>query len=326
MKQTKKVNLAFLPTPLHRLPNLSSKLGVDLWTKRDDLTGLAFGGNKTRKLQWLVRDAQDAGASALITTGAPQSNHCRQTAAAARLAGMKCSLVVGGNGPRDWTGNILLDRILGADIHWVNGGCRYSVMDTVADKVRSEGGVPYLIPLGGSNALGAAAYIEATYELASQAEGTFDFIVFATSSGGTQTGIAAGVRQLDWPTCVLGISVEHSAEVVRKKVRDLWDESFEVWGHAPTSVGPIHVNDSFLGLGYAKPAAAEYEAIRIFAQEEGLILDPVYTGRAAAGLMDLVRTGKIQSGSRVLFWHTGGTPALFAYADSIAEYYQVQAP
>jgi D-cysteine desulfhydrase len=193
MRQPIGLSLALLPTPLHSLPNLSSSLGVELWTKRDDLTGLAFGGNKTRKLQWIVKDAQQKGATVLITTGAPQSNHCRQTAAAAKVAGMNCVLVLGGNGSRENTGNLLLDHLLGAEIRWLAQSSRSEMMQSVAAERRGEGEIPYVIPLGGSNGLGAASYIEATHELAAQVDKPFDFIVFASSSGGTQTGIAAGV-------------------------------------------------------------------------------------------------------------------------------------
>jgi D-cysteine desulfhydrase family pyridoxal phosphate-dependent enzyme len=313
-----KVKLAHLPTPLEPMPRLSAALGgVTLWIKRDDQTGLAGGGNKTRKLEFLAAAARAAGADTLITGGAPQSNHCRQTAAAATVLGLRCVLVLAGE-PEPATGNILLDQLLGAELVWAGRAPRDDVMQTTFSRQRAAGRVPYLIPYGGSNAVGAAAYVAAIDELVQQTQAQslplFDRIVFASSSGGTHAGLAVGAAGLGLPTQVLGISIDKPlVELTGDTVATLATETASLLGlNSSFGAADIHANADYLGGGYGVMAQPEAEAISLFARTEGLLLDPVYTARAAAGLIDLIRRGEIDRRERVLFWHTGGLPALFA--------------
>ncbi len=314
--------LAHLPTPLEPLPRLSHALGVRLFVKRDDQTGLAGGGNKTRKLEHLTAEALAQDADTLVTVGAVQSNHCRQTAAAAARAGLRCVLVLSGHPPSSGvTGNLLLDYLLGAEVRWAGDRPRDAVYREVVEAERAAGRRPYAIPLGGSTALGAAAYAAATLELKAQldAQGlAFNRIVFASSSAGTQAGIVVGARLAGLRSQVLGISVDLPAPALQGLVARLATETAARLG-APHTCAPddIAVNADYLGAGYAVMGAPEREAITLFAQIEGLLLDPVYTGRAAAGLIDLIRRGVIGPDETVLFWHTGGAPALFAYSDQL---------
>ena len=318
------VKLAHLPTPLAPLEGLSRDLGVQLYVKRDDLTGLAFGGNKTRKLEYLVADAIAQGADTLVTTGAPQSNHCRQTAAAAACQGLSTVLVLGGHGVRAMRGNFLLDHLMGARVIDIGDEDRSMAMARVAEELRGEGKKPYVIPLGGSNTLGVAAYRAAVHELREQMEvmqlSRFDRIVLASSSGGTQAGLMVGVKELGMHTEVLGISVDcpkqELTEVGATLANDLTREEGSSLEIAP---GDVLVNDDFMEAGYAVMTEGERCAIETFATREGIILDPVYTGRAAHGLLELISHGGIAQDERILFWHTGGGPALFAYAEHWAD-------
>jgi D-cysteine desulfhydrase family pyridoxal phosphate-dependent enzyme len=314
-----RLRFAHLPTPVEPLPRLSAALGGPaLWVKRDDQTGLAFGGNKTRKLEYLLAEAQSHGGRTLVTTGARQSNHCRQTAAAAARFGFGCILVLAGSRPEGTTGNLLLDSLLGAELVWAEGEDRQVCLQRTFDKACSGGRRPYLIPYGGSSPLGAAAYAEGMAEFLSQGQDV-DRIVFATSSGGTQAGLVAGARIHGFGGRVTGISVDEPADALRAKVASLAGETASLLGHSlKFEAGEIEVDDRYLGDGYGVMGEREREAIELFARTEGLLLDPVYTGRAAGGLIDMVRRGEIGRQERVLFWHTGGTPALFAYADRLA--------
>lgn len=317
--------MAFLPTPLHPLPRLSARLaGPGLWAKRDDQAGLALGGNKARKLEYLLGEAIAQGADTLITTGAPQSNHARQTAAAAARAGMRCALILRGDPPGELTGNLLLDRLLGAEIVWAGTRSTSEVMSEVADELRARGQRPYLIPLGGSNAVGAVGYVAAMGEFVEQCQAarlTFDAIVFATSSGGTQAGLVVGARQVGYTGRIVGISVDHRAEEFKRILASIADATAERLGLSPTfAASDFDVRDAYLGGGYGVMGEPEREAIEMAAQSEGLLVDPVYTGRALAGLIDLIRAGEFKRGQNVLFWHTGGTPALFAYARQLTEH------
>jgi D-cysteine desulfhydrase family pyridoxal phosphate-dependent enzyme len=289
--------------------------GPDLWIKRDDQTGLAFGGNKTRKLEFLLAAAQAQGARTLVTAGAVQSNHCRQTAAAAARFGFGCILVLAGSPPGAATGNLLLDRLFGAEIIWTEGAERETRLLAAFEAAREQERRPYLIPYGGSNAVGAAAYAEAIAELLAQGV-PVDRIVFATSSGGTQAGMVAGARAYGFAGRITGISVDEKAPVLRERVAALAGQVSEAIGRrASFAPQDVEVDDRFLGAGYGVMGALEREAIRLVAENEGILLDPVYTGRAAGGMIDLIRSGQIAPAERVLFWHTGGGPALFAYAD-----------
>jgi L-cysteate sulfo-lyase len=318
-----RTSLGFFPTPIHPLPNLSARLGgPTLWVKRDDQTGLATGGNKTRKLEFLVAAALQQHADTLITVGAPQSNHARQTAAAAAKAGLKSALVLRGAAPTDRTGNILLDDLIGAEVFWAGARPLDEVAAEVAEELSARGQQPYLIPLGGSNPIGAAGYAAALVEFVEQMKATgtsFDAIVFATSSGGTQSGMVLGAKLCSYAGRVLGISVDHRADQLTRLLVDLANATARHIGEGFTfSAQDFEVNDRYLGGGYAVMGEPEREAIRLCAQAEGLLVDPVYTGRAMAGLIDLIRRGEFRSGQNVLFWHTGGTAALFAYATQLA--------
>lgn len=317
-----RTSLGFFPTPLHSLPNLSARLsGPALWVKRDDQTGLATGGNKTRKLEFLVAEALGQRADTLITVGAPQSNHARQTAAAAAKAGLKSALVLRGTSPAERTGNILLGDLVGAEVFWAGARPLDEVAAEVAAELSARGQRPYLIPLGGSNPIGAAGYAAAMLEFAEQTKsiGTaFDAIVFATSSGGTHSGMMLGARLSGYSGRVLGISVDHPADHLVPLLVELANATARHIGEATTfSTQEFEVNDHYLGGGYAVMGEPEREAIRLCAQTEGLLVDPVYTGRAMAGLIDLIRAGEFKPGQNVLFWHTGGTAALFAYAQQL---------
>ena len=314
-----RLRFAHLPTPVEPMPRLAADLGGPaLWIKRDDQTGLAFGGNKTRKLEFLLADAQAHGARTVVTAGAVQSNHCRQTAAAAARFGFECVLVLAGSPPKTANGNLFLDHLLGAKIVWAQGEDREALLRSTFEKASADGRRPYLVPYGGSNPLGAAAYAAALAEFLAQ-DVAVDWIVFATSSGGTQAGLVAGARAHGFRGRITGISVDEPAAALSARVAALATQGMGLLGlEGSIGAAEIEVNDRFLGGGYGVMGEREKEAIRLFAQNEGILLDPVYTGRAAGGMIDLIRTGEISAEERVLFWHTGGTPALFAYADQLA--------
>jgi D-cysteine desulfhydrase family pyridoxal phosphate-dependent enzyme len=312
-----RVPLACLPTPVQELPRLSRLLGRRLWIKRDDLTGLALGGNKTRKLELLCADAMQQKADTLITGGAPQSNHCRQTAAAAARLGFRCLLVLAGPPQPSETGNLLLDSLLGAELVWAGDKPRDLAMQETVARERSGGRRPYLIPYGGSNPLGAAAYALAVKELKQQGMSP-DWIIFASSSAGTQTGLLLGAQRFHLASRICGISVDLESRLLKDKIAALLTDSVRTLDDLePVPPESILVDDRFLGAGYGKMGEREREAIRLFAREEGILLDPVYTGRAAGGMLQMIRRGEISSSESVLFWHTGGTPALWAYAREI---------
>jgi D-cysteine desulfhydrase family pyridoxal phosphate-dependent enzyme len=313
MKEILRIKLAHLPTPVEELKRLTKKLnGPELFIKRDDLTGLAFGGNKIRKLEYLAADALDKGCKTLITAGAIQSNHCRQTAAVARKLGMDIILVLGGDEPEDPEANTYLDVLMGAEIYWTTRDLIKGKLEEVYQQAVEDGLKPYMVSYGGSNPTGAASYAYAFRELLEQRT-DIDWIVFATSSGGTQAGLHAGKVLLDSGVKILGISVDEPKEKVQDAVSGLAGKTCELLGD-PREISPdeILVNDDYLGGGYAVMGEAEIEAIKLFALEEAVMVDPVYTGRAAAGLIDLVRKGYFGKDEKVLFWHTGGTPVLFA--------------
>jgi D-cysteine desulfhydrase len=313
---------AHLPTRIERLSRLSQHLGgPKLFIKRDDQTGLALGGNKTRKLEYLTADALAQKCDHLITTGAPQSNHCRQTAAAAAHFGLGCSLVLRGEAPAKFTGNLLLDQLLGARLYWTGDRPEVEVMNEVASQLQNMGHKPYFIPLGGSNVIGATGYVVAMEEAMVQFNNmdlNFDFIIIASSSGGTQAGLVVGAKAYSYQGRILGISVDHKGEVLKTRVEALSLATASYLGLEGFSIEDIvEVNDDYLGEGYGIMGDAEREAIQLVSRLEGILLDPVYTGRAMAGLIDLIRHGKFSEGQQILFWHTGGTPALFAYADEL---------
>ena len=308
-----RLHFAHLPTPVEELPRLSAALqGPRLLVKRDDQTGLAFGGNKTRKLEYLLADAREQGAQTLISAGAVQSNHCRQTVAAAARFGLACILVLFGDPPDPPDGNHLLHHLLGAEVIYTKCEEMETKLDEVFQEAKSTGRAPYLIPYGGSNPIGALGYVSAIEELSKQ-EVHPDWIIFPSSSGGTQAGMLVGARLSGFQGKILGISVDEPANVLTKRVASLAAETASFIGEDfQFHPEDVLVNDAYTGGGYAVMGKPEIEAIRLFAQKEALLLDPVYTGRAAAGLIDLIRQGQFAAAETVLFWHTGGGPALFA--------------
>jgi D-cysteine desulfhydrase family pyridoxal phosphate-dependent enzyme len=308
-----RIRFANLPTPIESLPRLTAVLhGPHIWVKRDDLTGLAFGGNKTRKLEFVIAEAQANGAHTLITVGAAQSNHCRQTAALAARIGLECVLVLSGEEPEYYSGNLILDRLFGVEIVWTTFKERDIVLRQTFDKAWDAGRRPYLIPLGASNITGSLAYAYAFEEALSQGIDP-DWIVVASSSGGTQAGLVLGANRSGWRGRVLGISIDQPKIDLQEKVSELSSLASERFGEK-ILIKPeeILVNDDYLGAGYGIMGEPEINSIRLFAENEGLLLDPVYTGRAAAGLIDLINQGFFKENETILFWHTGGTPALFA--------------
>lgn len=314
--------LGYLPTPLAPLLRLSQALGgPEVWIKRDDLTGLGLGGNKIRKLAFLLAEAQRQHADVIMTTGAQQSNHARQTAAVAAMLGLPCVLVLRGDPPAKPQGNYFLDLLLGAEVRWSGDRPLLQALDAEAAALRQEGRHPYVITYGGSSALGACGFVAGIAEVAMQAQAlgiTFDAIVFASSSGGTQAGMAAGVRALELPTRVIGISIAEPASSFRHDLARLTNETAALLKlDLAFSDDDFDVRDAYLGQGYGIVTDVEREAIRFAARTEGQLVDPVYTGRALGGLMDLIRRGEFSPSQRVLFWHTGGAPALFAYAEAL---------
>lgn len=319
MNSIPRLRFAHLPTPIEELPRLSSTLGGPrLLVKRDDQTGLALGGNKTRKLEFLVAEAQEQGARTLISAGAIQSNHCRQTAAAAARFGFECILVLTGDLPAQPSGNLTLDYLLGARIvNVADRKDRDRILQETFDRAAAEGKKPYLVPYGGSSPTGALGYAFAVEEVMKQGIEA-DWFVFGTSSGGTHAGLMLGQRVFGFKGKILGISIDESVEWLQENVSALATKAGEKLGErigfAPADVA---ANADYCRAGYGVLTEAEREAVRLFARTEGLLLDPVYTGRAAAGLIDLIRKGFFKKDETVLFWNTGGQTALFAekYAD-----------
>lgn len=318
--------LAHLPTPLERLNALTgSPRGVRLFVKRDDCTGLGFGGNKTRKLEFTLGHALAAGATTLITSGAWQSNHVRQTAAAAARTGLNCHVVISDAVGRDTeaycaSGNMLLHSLFGAHLHFAadDGDATTLRIDRLADEAAARGETPYIVPLGASDGIGSLGYAECARELLAQCAAQSiapTAIVLATGSGGTHAGLVAGLRMLGSTMRVIGVSVSEPADVKFAKVRGIADAMLDLCGAAQSIVSDadIVVLDDYTGPGYAVPTEAANDAIRTLAAREGLLVDPVYTAKALAGLLDLLERGKLTGD--VIFLHTGGAPALFAYAD-----------
>lgn len=308
-----RLHFAHLPTLIEELPRLSAELqGPRLLVKRDDQTGLAFGGNKTRKLEYLLAAAQQAGAQTIISAGAVQSNHCRQTVAAAAKFGLDCILVLFGEPPKPPDGNHLLHYLLGAEIVFTKREDIEQTLEDVFAKSQSKGRKPYLIPYGGSNPTGAMGYVNAMLELAEQLVSP-DWIVFPSSSGGTQAGMLVGARLTGFTGKILGISVDEPEDILKQRVAELATQTAAFMGETMAfTPQDVLVNDHYLGGGYAVMGKTEIEAIQMFAKKEALLLDPVYTGRAAAGMIDLIRKGYFDISDTILFWHTGGCPALFA--------------
>jgi D-cysteine desulfhydrase family pyridoxal phosphate-dependent enzyme len=320
--------LAHLPTPLEVAPNLSAALGGPrVLIKRDDLTGLALGGNKTRKLEYLIADAREQGATVVITAGGTASNHCRQTVAAARIAGLRCVLVHNSHeADPELQGNFLLNHLFGAEFRFVREESeRPAMMEAVAAELRAAGERPYIIPGGGSNPLGATAYVQAVYELVEQlpalGETVTHLYATASTSGGTFAGLALGTKLARAPFALVGIVIEDDAAATAAVVAPLANATAEFLGVAErVTAEDLNLDDRFVGPGYAIPTEECLEAIALAARTEGLLLEPVYTGKALAGLIEHVRSGRLGLDDTVVFLHTGGAPALFSYADALAGY------
>ena len=322
-----RLTLAHLPTPLEHLPRLSEHLGgPDIYVKRDDCTGLATGGNKTRKLEYSMAEALQQGADTIVTVGAIQSNHVRQTAAAACKLGFECEVllehrVVDPSEPYANSGNVLLDRIFGANLREYPGGTDFDIaINEVADEVMANGGKPYIIPGGASNKVGALGYVNCAIELLDQIkdqELDIGHIVTATGSAGTQGGLVVGLKAMESDIPLLGIGVNAPKEAQEGKVYDLACETAAYIGK-PGCVAreDVVANCDYVGDGYGVPTDSMNEAVLMLARYEGLLFDPVYSGKGLAGMIDLIRNGTLSTGN-IVFLHTGGSAALFAYVDQL---------
>lgn len=310
-------------TPLEHAPNLSAALGgPNIWIKRDDLLGLAAGGNKTRKLEFLVADALAQGCDTLITVGAPQSNHCRLTLAAANKEGLKCRLVLEQRVPGSYdpnaSGNNFLYNLLGVEaVTIVNAGDDLNAaMQKQAAELEAQGRKGYMIPGGGSNALGALGYVSCAHEIAQQAfeQGlAFDRIIVASGSCGTHSGLLAGFKSVNFDAPVTGINVRRPRAEQEGNLLKLARETAALLKIDTPQASDVTALDEWVGPGYSLPTDEMVEAVRMLARTEAILLDPVYSGKAMAGLIGLTRRGELKRGERVLFVHTGGAPALYAY-------------
>jgi len=327
LKNFAKVNLCHQPTPLEEMPRLTEALaGPRLFVKRDDCTGLASGGNKTRKLEFLIADALSLGADTLVTYGAVQSNHVRQTAAAACKIGLNCHVIlerrVLHKGRRyEETSNILLNYMFGATIEFREAGLDITAEAlALTNSLKSQGKNPYFIPGGGSNEIGSLGYVSCAQELLLQIKNqrlNVQSVIVATGSFGTQAGLTAGFSALGYDIPIIGISVRRKREEQIDNVYKLSLETSKLLGTKPIKRNQVLVYDNYIGEGYAIPNKGTMDAIEILAKKEGILLDPVYTGKAMAGLIDLIDTEVINATGDVVFIHTGGSVALFAYEDEL---------
>ncbi len=320
-------HLAEFPTPIQYLAALTKACkGPDIYIKRDDHTSLGMGGNKTRKLEFLIGEALEQEKDTLVTTGGIQSNHCRLTAAAARKAGLDCHLVLNGTEPKRPNGNLLLDKIFGATIHYCERKNRDKRLFQVADELAETGKKPYVIPVGGSNSIGAVGYVTAMKEFSHQIKDmdiSPDAIVFATSSGGTQAGLTLGAKITGFKGDILGISIDQtqtgSDPFLPVLTQIASATAARIGSDIQMQESDFSLNCDYLGAGYAMPGDLEFDAIRDLSFLEGILLGPVYTARAMGGFLDLIQKGYFTKDQTVLFWHTGGTPELFAWADQCRE-------
>jgi len=319
-----RIRLVHLPTALEELPRLSKALGGPrLWIKRDDCTGLAFGGNKERKMEFVMADAIQKGADVVITTGAVQSNHARATAAAARKLGLKAVLILRGKERKTYDANLLLDYLFGADIVFVSADWQQigPIMEDKAKELKKKGHVPYLIPSGASYPVGAVAYVNAAIELFVQAEERrlkVDYVIHAAGSGGTQAGLVLGNKALKNNIETLGVSDEPSGGWLAERTVEIANGAAKLLGLDETvEKRDVALIEDYVGEGYGVLTKEVNDAIKLMAKTEGILLDPVYTGKAMAGLIDMIKHGRFNKNENVLFIHTGGNPALFAYRKAL---------
>jgi len=319
-KHIPRLNFSILPTPLHNLDNLSNKWDRNLYCKRDDMTGFAFGGNKTRKLDYLIKDALNKGYDSIVTFGSNQSNWCRMTGAAGSVSGMDVHLILAGLKPEKPTANIKLDLLCGARIIHLDTEEEHLLEEAAlehVEKLKKEGYKPYYLAVGGSNAIGALGYVNAFCEILEFSEKTgicFSKIIVATGSSGTQAGLIAGQLISGWEGSVIGMSVSRKREEQEEKVLQVVMDTCQLLNiQCKTDIAKkfTTVDDNYLGEGYRINTIDCEKAIELFAREEGIFLDEVYTGKAAAGLIDYLNKGKISKSENVLFLHTGGNIQLF---------------
>ena len=309
-------SFSLLPTPLHLLKEISRITGNRIYCKRDDLTGFAFGGNKTRKLDYLMADARKQNTDTIIAVGANQSNYCRMAAAAARTIGMEAHLVLGGKTPARLTGNLLLDDLFGARRHHIDTKDDDLIEKesiALAQKLTAAGKKVYLMPMGGSTPVGTLGYVQAFGEILEDAQRlnvTFDTIILATGSAGTQAGLVVGKALTGWHGRIIGMSVSKDAEAAKEKVYRLAEETASMF-EATVQESDVLIEDSYRGPEYGARTHEGEEAIKQFAEKEGILLDYVYTGKAAAGLLDLAQKNYFDRKENILFIHTGGNIELF---------------
>jgi D-cysteine desulfhydrase family pyridoxal phosphate-dependent enzyme len=320
-----KFPLGFFPTPVHALKNLSREFkGHQLFIKRDDQSGLASGGNKTRKLEYIIREALDMGCDTVITAGAQQSNHCRQTAAACNVAGLECHLLVRGSDPGEYTGNLLLSILLGAHVHYTGEDIRTEDVETLIARLKEAGRLPYYTPIGGSTLTGAMGFVEAAGELKGQLDGMglqIDQVYFASCSGGTQAGLALGKALHGLKTELVPVSIEKpemGEAGLEASILEIVRQGREALGLRETfSLGDLQLLGGYDDAGYGVLTQNEKDAIHLLARMEGILLDPVYSARAFFAMTDQLSRGLVKQGSNILFWHTGGLPANFHYGNAL---------
>ena len=320
-----KISLGFFPTPLQLMGRLSEKYpGFTIYLKRDDNTGLASGGNKTRKLEYLIHEALSQNFDTIITAGAQQSNHCRQTAAACAATGLGCHLILGGSEPEKYDGNLLLSFLLGANIHFSGENRKGEGISLLRTELENKGKRVYTIPYGGSNLTGALGFVNAVGELMNQMttlDLKVDYIFFASSSGGTQAGLTLGKELFGLSSELMPVTIDKSETqgvTLEEIVFKIFTEGKEVLDiKKEYQLKDIKLIKDYDGPGYGVITQNEIFALRELATTEGIILDPVYTARAFYGMLDYLKKGRIPTDSTVLFWHTGGLPANFHYADQL---------
>jgi L-cysteate sulfo-lyase len=323
---SKKINLAFLPTPIRYAENLTKVLkGPKIYIKRDDMTGIAFGGNKVRKLEYLLFDALDKKCDSVITVGGMQSNHALQTATMARMLGLEPYLILEGEKPETYDGNLFLNALLKANISFYFSEATLDLNKPLKELEKTlleQGKKPYPIPLGGSSSIGSMGYVNAMQEIIKQSNDSgvhFDYIAVAATSCGTYTGLVLGKELFNYHTNIVGYNVGLPRTIIDECVNDLLTEGSKTLGIPKPRLINDLISDEYIGEGYAIPSIGCKEAIKLISRTEGIFLDPVYSGKAMAGLIDFIRKGTITSDKNVLYIHTGGGPSIFSFKEALLE-------